>query len=146
MSSAVAAPRIHAMNASTKIILIVRDPVASAVSDWLQVCRKLYQTHVETFQIFERSDILAMSGHINPKCAQIRRSSYALEVDKWTTLFPLRTQFHVVNGEKLVLDPVSELKKVESFLGLRQHITERNIAFEGKRRFFCMVGERGQTS
>jgi len=144
IKSAVAAPRIHAMNASTKIILIVRDPVARAVSDWLQFCRKFNQTHIETCRTFERSGILAANGHINPKCAQIRRSSYALEVDKWTTLFPLHKQFHVVSGEKLVLDPVSELKKVESFLGLRQHITERNIAFEGKRRFFCMVSDDGE--
>ena len=144
MRSTVAPPRIHAMNASTKIILIVRDRVDKAVSDWLQVCRKSNQTHIETCRSFERSGILAASGHVNPKCFLIRRSSCALEVDKWTTLFPLRTQFHVVNGEKLVLDPVSELKKVESFLGLRQHITERNIAFEGKRRFFCMVSDDGK--
>ncbi|KAI0229226.1 Heparan sulfate glucosamine 3-O-sulfotransferase 1, partial [Lamellibrachia satsuma] len=103
--------RIHAMNATIKIILIVRDPIARSVSDWLHYCRK-HQLDIEMCRTYESSDILTLSGKINRNSQFIRRSSYALNIEHWTRWFRLGTQLHIVDGHKLVSDPVSELKKV----------------------------------
>ena len=141
--SRVAPSRIHAMNATIKIILIVRDPIARSVSDWLQYCRK-HQLDIEMCRTYESSDILTLSGKINRNSQFIRRSSYALNIEHWTRWFRLGTQLHIVDGHKLVSDPVSELKKVETFLRLHHHITQRNIVFNDDKGFYCMVSDQGQ--
>ncbi|KAK2161566.1 hypothetical protein NP493_1576g00046 [Ridgeia piscesae] len=44
----------------------------------------------------------------------------------------------VVDGQKLVSDPVSELRKVETFLGLRHYFTQKNFVFNKKIGFYCL--------
>ncbi|KAI0229258.1 Heparan sulfate glucosamine 3-O-sulfotransferase 1, partial [Lamellibrachia satsuma] len=85
--------RIHAMNATIKIVLTVRDPVARSVSDWLQYCRK-HKFDIEMCRTYEGSDILTPSGQINRNSPFIRRSSYALNIEHWTRWFRLGTQLH----------------------------------------------------
>ncbi|KAI0212057.1 Heparan sulfate glucosamine 3-O-sulfotransferase 5 [Lamellibrachia satsuma] len=133
--------RIHAMNAKIKIMLTVRDPVARSVSDWLHHCRR-YESDISTCRTYESSGILTPTGQINRNSPFIIRSSFARAIENWTQLFPIGTRFHIVDGHKLVSDPVSELEKVETFLGLRHHITQKNLVFNEKRGFYCMVSDR----
>ncbi|KAI0229260.1 Heparan sulfate glucosamine 3-O-sulfotransferase 1, partial [Lamellibrachia satsuma] len=131
------------MNATIKIVLTVRDPVARSVSDWLHYCRK-HKFDIEMCQTFEGSDILTPSGQINRNSPFIRRSSYALTIEHWTRWFRLGTQLHIVDGHRLVSDPVSELEKVETFLGLRHHITHKNLVFNEEKGFYCLVSTHGK--
>ena len=134
--------RISAMNATIKIILTVRDPVDRSLSHWLHHCRK-HKSNIDICGTFEGSGILTPNGQIDTESKFIRRSSFALYIENWTDLFPLGAQLHIVDGAKLVSDPVSELKKVETFLGLRHHITEENIVLNKESGFYCMGSSRG---
>ena len=135
--------RIHAMNATIKIVLTVCDPVARSVSDWLHYCRK-HKFDIDMCRTYEGSDILTPSAQINRNSPFIRRSSYALTIEYWTRWFRLGSQLHIVDGHKLVSDPVSELEKIETFLGLRHHITYKNIVFNEEKGFYCVVSDQGK--
>ncbi|KAI0234776.1 Heparan sulfate glucosamine 3-O-sulfotransferase 1 [Lamellibrachia satsuma] len=138
--------RVYAMNASIKIILVVRNPVDRSVSHWLHVCFKarVAKEALNSCRTIENAGILTREGYINPNSKFIRRSSYVRNIENWTQLFPVGTQLHIVDGDKLVTDPVSELEKVETFLGLSHHITQRNIVFNEEKGFYCMVSDKGQ--
>ncbi|KAK2190723.1 hypothetical protein NP493_73g05081 [Ridgeia piscesae] len=73
----------------------------------------------------------------------IYRSSYALHIEHWTRVFPLGAHLHVVDGAKLISDPISELRKVEAFLGLRHYISGNNIVFDHERKVYCRVSRSG---
>ena len=135
--------RIHAMNATIKIVLTVCDPVARSISDWLHYCRK-HKFDIDMCRTYEGSDILTPSAQINRNSPFIRRSSYALTIEYWTRWFRLGTQLHIVDGHRLVSDPISELEKVETFLGLRHHITHKNLVFNEEKGFYCVVSDQGK--
>lgn len=60
-------------------------------------------------------------------------------MSRWLEYFPLE-QFHFVNGERLVLDPVSELRQVEAFLGLPPRINAKQFYWNHTRGFYCIRG------
>ena len=134
--------RIYAMNATVKIILVVRDPVDRSVSHWLHSCSH-HAKSPAVCRTYEGSGILTPEGDVDPKSDFIIRSSFGHFIGNWTRMFNVGKQLHIVNGETLVSDPVSELKKVETFLGLRHHISQKNFVFSKKRGFYCMVSSRG---
>ncbi len=77
-----AAPeRLHAMNASIKIILIVRDPVTRLISDYAQLAsnRAKKDRLVPSFE----EEILLPSGKINSNYKGIRISLYAIYFARW---------------------------------------------------------------
>ena len=136
--------RIHAMNESMKILLVVRDPVDRSVSHWLHVCRKARDAgNDEAFcRTYESSGVLKNGSNVDPNCRFIIGSSYAKFIGNWTRFFPLHSQLHVVDGQKLVSDPVSELRKVETFLGLRHYFTQKNFVFNKAIGFYCLRSDR----
>ena len=143
--TAEAPQRIHAMNESMKILLVVRDPVDRSVSHWQHSCRNVRKLGFDAAfcQAYESSGVLKNDGDVDPNCEYINRSSYAKFIENWTRFFPLRTQLHVVDGQKLVSDPVSELRKVETFLGLRHYFTQKNFQFNNKTGFYCLPSDGG---
>ena len=138
---------IRAMNASIKLILVVRDPADRSVSDWMHNCRRLRHANDETVaqicQTYERSGVLTITGAVNASSRYISRSMYATHIKSWKRWFPLGSQLLVVDGDKLVSDPLSEIVRVEHFLGLRKYITKRNVVFDEIRGFHCMIFDDG---
>ena len=141
--------RIRSMNASIKLILVVRDPVDRSVSDWMHHCRRLRhandKTAAQICQTYERSGVLTITGAVNGSSRYISRSMYATHIKSWTRWFALGTQLLVVDGDKLVSDPLSEIVRVEHFLGLRNYITKRNVVFDEERGFHCIIFEDRHT-
>ena len=139
---------IRAMNASIKLVLVVRDPVDRSVSEWIQICDKLREANNKTAeqicQTYESSGVLTITGAVNPDSRFISRSMYATFIHSWTRWFALGTQLLVVDGDKLVSDPLSELVRVENFLGLRNFLTEQNFVFDEEKGFYCMMFDDGQ--
>lgn len=56
------------------------------------------------------------NGTVNESYRPISISMYHLHLHRWLEVFP-REQILIVNGDRLIDDPVSQLKKIESFLG-----------------------------
>ncbi|ELT90114.1 hypothetical protein CAPTEDRAFT_89077 [Capitella teleta] len=128
--------RVSAMNSSIKLILILRDPVERAISDYMQI----YTTRHErgkTHETFENLAFDAMTGDVNKSYKAIRRSIYHRHMERWLEHFPLH-QFHFVSAENLVQNPVEELRKVEDFLQIDHRLTQDHFYFNQTRGFYCM--------
>ncbi|XKL67676.1 hypothetical protein PGB90_003167 [Kerria lacca] len=74
---------------------------------------------------------------MNSEIVPIAISIYHTYVLQWLEIFP-RNQILIVNGDRLIEDPVWEIQKIESFLGLEPKITKDNFYFNQTKRFYCM--------
>ncbi|XP_014293887.1 heparan sulfate glucosamine 3-O-sulfotransferase 5 isoform X2 [Halyomorpha halys] len=126
--------RIRAMNASVKLLLIVREPVTRAVSDYTQL-----RSHATTSPPSPPFEKLAIrpDGSVNAGYRPLALSLYHNFMHRWLEVFP-RNQLLVVNGDRLIEDPVSELEKIESFLGLEHRIGRHNFYFNRTKGFYCL--------
>lgn len=115
--------RVHAMNSSVKLLLIVREPVTRAISDYTQL-----RSHAATAALpslpgtisaatksFEELAVLP-NGSVNEAYRPLAISMYHVHLHRWLEVFT-REQLLIVNGDQLIEDPLSQLRKIESFLG-----------------------------
>lgn len=129
--------RILHMNPSVRLLLIVRDPVDRVLSDYTQVFHNQLQKH-KIPQTIE--DLLLQDGELNLSYKAVNRSVYHPHMQRWLQVFP-RDSFHLVDGDTLIRDPLSEMKKVEHFLHLKPQITEENFYFNQTKGFYCLKGK-----
>ncbi|XP_005096599.1 heparan sulfate glucosamine 3-O-sulfotransferase 2 [Aplysia californica] len=128
-------PRLlHQMNPEIKLLLVVRDPVTRAISDYVQASTK------RPLDSFEHMALLdPRLGLINTSWAAIKIGIYAKHMERWLQVFPMR-QIHLVDGHKLVSDPAKEMAKVEKFLGLPPFIRDEHFFLRGfKGTFPCIM-------
>lgn len=59
---------------------------------------------------------LLPNGSVNEAYRPLAISMYHLHVHRWLEVFS-REQLLVVNGDQLIEDPLSQLKRIETFLG-----------------------------
>ncbi|CAG2193519.1 heparan sulfate glucosamine 3-O-sulfotransferase 1-like [Mytilus edulis] len=127
--------RISMMNSTIKLIVVLRNPTTRVLSDYTQVYYNKLAKGV-TFQKIEELVIDPYTGEINTDYKAVRISIYHHHFERWLRVFK-REQILIVDGDNLILDPVSEIKHVESFLGLEHRITQDNFYFNKTRGFFC---------
>ena len=125
--------RIYRMFNSTKLVLVVRDPVTRAISDYTQILSKHGKSKSFQSSAFLRND----TTKINISWIVIRIGLYVKHLENWLSVFPLK-QIHIVHGENLVTNPGEEMRKVQTFLGLRTFITEDNFILNKTRGFPCI--------
>nr|XP_033796309.1 heparan sulfate glucosamine 3-O-sulfotransferase 1-like [Geotrypetes seraphini] len=126
--------RIHDMNSSIKLLLILRDPTERVISDYTQVYYNRLESH-KPVQHFE--DIVIKNGALNAKYKAIQRSLYDIHMERWLKHFNLN-QIHIVDGNTLIKDPLPELQKVEKFLNLPPRILPSNFYFNQTKGFYCI--------
>ncbi|KAJ4445600.1 hypothetical protein ANN_12282 [Periplaneta americana] len=134
--------RIRAMNASVKLLLIVREPVTRAISDYTQL-----RSHAATVtpqqpaaqRSFEQL-ALRTDGSVNLAYRPLAISLYHTFLHRWLEVFR-RPQILVVNGDLLIEDPVPQLHRIEHFLGLEPRIGRHNFYFNHTKGFFCLRNE-----
>lgn len=56
------------------------------------------------------------NGTVNEAYRPLSISMYHVHLHRWLEVFP-REQLLVVNGDRLIEDPLSQLKRIEAFLG-----------------------------
>ncbi|KAI5716933.1 hypothetical protein M8J76_014802 [Diaphorina citri] len=115
--------RIRAMNASIRLLVIVRDPVTRAISDYTQLKIHAAATSPGPVKRFEQL-ALRENGEINENYRPI-------------AVFP-KEQILIVNGDRLIEDPVPELQRIERFLNLEPHINHDNFYFNHTKGFYCL--------
>ncbi|KAK3091160.1 hypothetical protein FSP39_017588 [Pinctada imbricata] len=132
--------RIHNFSSSVKLILIVRDPLYRAVSDYTQIRERRLGQGLE----MEEFEELAFNGeeevsvdNVRTQYPAINRSLYSYHLTKWLRYFSL-SQIHIVDGDNMVRDPVQEIKKVENFLSLEHKIQKDWIVFDRTKGFHCV--------
>ncbi|XP_043961597.1 heparan sulfate glucosamine 3-O-sulfotransferase 5 [Gambusia affinis] len=128
--------RIFKMNSSIKLLIIVREPTTRAVSDYTQVLEGKERKN-KTYHKFENLAIDANTCEVNTKYKAVRTSIYTKHLERWLKYFPVE-QFHIVDGDRLITDPLPELQLVESFLNLPSRISQYNLYFNATRGFYCL--------
>lgn len=98
------------------------------------------------------------NGTVNESYRPLVVSLYHLHIQRWLEVFP-REQILIVNGDRLIEDPVSQLQQIEKFLGnkalivikkrnpqydiitstgLEHRIGRHNFYFNETKGFYCL--------
>ncbi|XP_036316161.1 heparan sulfate glucosamine 3-O-sulfotransferase 4 [Pipistrellus kuhlii] len=125
--------RIHSMAKDIKLIVVVRNPVTRAISDYTQTLSK--KPEIPTFEVLAFKN--RTLGLIDASWSAIRIGLYALHLENWMQFFPL-SQILFVSGERLIVDPAGEMAKVQDFLGLTRVVTEKHFYFNKTKGFPCL--------
>ncbi|WKX88850.1 hypothetical protein Q1695_008469 [Nippostrongylus brasiliensis] len=144
--SRTAPERIRAFNPSMKIIIVVRNPVMRAISDYTQSASK--RRTLGEMPSFEDMAVGNCAPWLKTNCSSkvdgvnvgwgaIRIGIYHKHLKRWLANFPL-SQIHIVDGERLVADPAAEVATTERFLGLESVVQEDNFAVDPVKKFPCV--------
>ncbi|XP_055045966.2 heparan sulfate glucosamine 3-O-sulfotransferase 4 [Misgurnus anguillicaudatus] len=125
--------RIHSMARDIKLIIVVRNPVTRAISDYTQTLSK--RPEIPTFEVLAFKN--RTLGLIDASWSALRIGIYALHLESWMQYFPL-SQMHFVSGERLIVDPAGEMAKVQDFLGLKRIVTDKHFYFNKTKGFPCL--------
>lgn len=131
--------RIFNMSAKVRLIIVVRDPVTRAISDYVQAVSKrprLPPFIDLAFRNASRSR-LPVPG-VKSSWAPIQLGIYSRHMKRWLSVFP-RHQIHVVDGEQLIKNPFAEMAKVQDFLQLKPAIRTNHFYFSRSKGFPCFV-------
>ncbi|KAM5274221.1 heparan sulfate glucosamine 3-O-sulfotransferase 3A1 [Ctenodactylus gundi] len=132
--------RISAMSKDTKLIVVVRDPVTRAISDYTQTLSK--RPDIPTFESLTFKN--RSTGLIDTSWSAIQIGIYAKHLEHWLRHFPVG-QMLFVSGERLVGDPAGELGRVQDFLGLKRIITDKHFYFNKTKGFPCLKKAEGSS-
>ncbi|XP_076329589.1 heparan sulfate glucosamine 3-O-sulfotransferase 1-like [Tachypleus tridentatus] len=127
--------RIHEMNSSIKLLLIVRDPVTRLLSDYSQLAANKAKKG-KILPPFKEL-VLNRDGQVNVNYRAVKISMYSIYMKKWLKVFS-RHQILVVNGDQLIRDPFIELQHIEDFLALKHRIKRENFYYNKTKGFFCV--------
>jgi len=145
--SAGVAERVHNMSTDVRLLVVVRDPVTRALSDFTQAQskrrRRRHHAHRPSSSSFERRAFIDEDlNKVDVSWSAINIGLYARHLTRWLRVFP-RHQIHFVHGERLITDPAGQLADVQTFLGLRPLVTERQFHFNATKGFPCLVSRAG---
>ncbi|ELU11841.1 hypothetical protein CAPTEDRAFT_45623, partial [Capitella teleta] len=138
--------RVYACNASMKLMVSMRDPIDRAVSDFYFEKRRHEEGLDHTGNIDLRSTFvnqtfedvaLTEQGEIDAEFPPIARSLYEVSLLRWLTKFPLK-QFHLIDADLFIKDPVTVLRRIEVFLGLEPMITPDMVYLAKMKGYYCV--------
>ncbi|CAB1424918.1 unnamed protein product [Pleuronectes platessa] len=132
--------RIAAMSRDTKLIVVVRDPVTRAISDYTQTLSK--KPDIPSFESLTFKN--RTTGLIDTSWSAVQIGIYAKHLDNWLQYFPMG-QILFVSGERLISDPAGELGRVQDFLGLKRIITDKHFYFNQTKGFPCLKKAEGSS-
>ncbi|KAJ7989468.1 hypothetical protein DPEC_G00304860 [Dallia pectoralis] len=134
--------RIHTMSREVKLIVVVRDPVTRAISDYTQILSK--SPSVPTFETLAFRNGTEEKFEVDTLWSPISIGLYALHLERWLAYFPIE-QIHFFHGERLVSNPAGELGRVQDFLGLQKIITDKHFYFNMTKGFPCLKKPEGSS-
>jgi len=139
--------RVYSMSPDVKLVVVVRDPVTRALSDYTQA--RLKRPDLPSFENMafvnatQRRRGLSDDSVVNVSWGAIRIGLYARYLDRWLRRFSL-DRFHFVSGERLVVDPAGELAHLQDFLGVKRLVTDKHFYYNATKGFPCLKkAERG---
>ncbi|XP_023677485.1 heparan sulfate glucosamine 3-O-sulfotransferase 6 [Paramormyrops kingsleyae] len=132
--------RVFALRSQTKLIVVVRDPVTRAVSDYTQTKSK--NPALPPFQDLAFRN--GSRGPVDTSWSAVRIGIYAKHLENWLRFFP-PSSFLFVSGERLVLDPAGEVGRVQDFLGLRRIVGSKHFYFNQTKGFPCLKKPEGSS-
>ncbi|XP_029633975.1 heparan sulfate glucosamine 3-O-sulfotransferase 1-like [Octopus sinensis] len=131
--------RVHQMNSSIRLILVVREPFSRALSDYLHM-RVSYNNRGLKYESFENMAVDEKTGNLDLDFYAIQRSQYHHHLWRWMEYFPL-SQIHITDGDILRTEPWTEMQKIQTFLGLQEFYNSSLFFFDKSRKFYCIKKE-----
>lgn len=128
--------RVYRWSKDVKLLVIVRDPTARAISDYTQLALKENNSLLPKFEDYVTKE----ASIVDTKRSVVKNGVYINHLRQWLMYFPF-SQIHFVSGEGLVQNPAAEIRPVEKFLHLRPFITEKNFYFNRSKGFPCFKGK-----
>lgn len=134
--------RVQLMNPGAKLLVVVRNPVTRAISDYAQAVSK--KPGIKSFEslAFINGTIGSI---IDASWGPIKLGIYSRYLSRWLKYFPL-SQFLFISGERLVIDPAAEISRAQYFLGLKQVVNEKHFYFNSTKGFPCLFKGEGRSS
>lgn len=139
--------RVFHMNPKIKLIVVVRNPVERAISEYVQskenrikkrhlTARRLAYNSLNDSTIVHRM-IYDQDGQIKLDKPMIKNGLYVEHLKNWLKFFPL-DQFLFINGESLVKSPSVEMQRMETFLNLKHVIKREHFVYDHRKGFPCI--------
>ena len=125
--------RIQKFNATIKLILMVREPIARYYSAYT-FFKAMGRPYEETF---DEMVINALKNTQQKQTRLLNMSIYDESMEYWLEHFYL-SQIFIIEHNQFKQDPVSVLVKVEEFLGLGHYITSDMFAYNAVTGFQCI--------
>ena len=114
-----APPRIHSLIPQAKLIVLLRDPVERALSQYFHSVRLELETlPLEQALSAEPARLLSGEPHHLQEHSYVSRSRYLEQLDRYLRLFP-QEQLLVLQSERFFADPPETWRRIERFIGLR---------------------------
>ncbi|XP_052868001.1 heparan sulfate glucosamine 3-O-sulfotransferase 3B1 [Anopheles cruzii] len=127
--------RVYNMNPATKLLVVVRDPVTRAISDYTQAKSK--KSNMKRFEELAFTNGSA-GGVVDTNWGPVKIGVYAKYLERWLKSFPL-SQLLFISGERLIADPAVEIARVQDFLGLKRVVDEKHFYFNSTKGFPCLL-------
>ncbi|KAI6177636.1 Sulfotransfer-1 domain-containing protein [Aphelenchoides bicaudatus] len=144
--------RVHQLNPHMKLLLVVRNPIVRAISDYTQsVTRKkrsiqptntfeemsrCNQTHLNSTRSKWFQKRFSVDG-INSSWGAVKIGVYHRFLQQWLHYFPI-SQFLFIDGERLIKSPADEIRRAERFLGLQPVVTSKDFVTDPIKGFPCV--------
>ncbi|XP_071029645.1 heparan sulfate glucosamine 3-O-sulfotransferase 3B1-like [Oncorhynchus clarkii lewisi] len=132
--------RIHTMSPDTRLIVVVRDPVTRAISDYTQTRSK--KPDIPSFESLAFKN--RTTGLIDTSWSAVQIGMYAKHLERWLQYFP-KDQLLFISGERLISDPAGEMTRVQDFLGLRRVVGHKHFHFNPAKGFPCLKRPEGNS-
>ena len=127
--------RMAAQSTHVKLLLIVRNPIDRAVSDFTQLYMKQMKK-TGSLSSFEQLAFDSSSSEVNRHYPPISVSMYDIHFKNWLKYFE-RSDILIVDGDSLIKNPVHELQKAEDFLQVKRFFDENMFYYNNTKGFYC---------
>ena len=124
--------------ASLKFVVVLRNPIARAVSEYLEWNSFRKMRRRKGLPPFSQL-VLNSESEVDTSVKFLNSSLYAYHINAggWFKWFS-KTQFCFVNGDKFRVDPSTQVKKLEECLGLQAYLTDYNFVYNKERKRYCL--------
>ncbi|KAH8373171.1 hypothetical protein KR009_000100, partial [Drosophila setifemur] len=133
--------RVYHMNPATKLLIVVRDPVTRAISDYTQAASK--KADMKRFE--QLAFVNGSYSVVDTNWGPVKIGVYARYLERWLLCFPL-SQLLFISGERLIMDPAYEIGRVQDFLGLKRVVTEKHFYFNATKGFPCLFKSEARST
>lgn len=142
------------LGGSTKLLLVLRDPVERAIYDFLQLqllwSQKgsdlmnrwaYFNGSLDDYYFLLNSSfettVLKPSGEVRQENAVVYIGCYAFFLERWLKYFP-PSQIFIVDHKQLKDNPVSVLMGSEKFLGISPYFSADRVYFNEEKQLHCL--------
>ncbi len=128
--------RIHQYHKTVqpvKLILIFRNPVTRIISEYVH--NRAFG-RVESTKSFQ-GILFNEDGTVNKEYRFLYLGRYSELISNWLRYFP-RQQIHIVDGDAFSKNPVPELLKIETFLGVTPYFNSSHFTYNTEKGFYCL--------